>query len=68
MIVGLYRFFGNLLIACLILANVLLIGELLSLLFSRGTYYSALLVKVIKMSIIGFVATLPIVLILDIFV
>lgn len=68
MIVGLYMFFGTLPIIFLILANVLLLWELLSLLFSRGTYYSTFLLKVIKMSIIGFVATLPIVLILGIFV
>ena len=67
MIVGLYMFFGNLLITYLGLAIILTLWELLLLLFNRDSDYSDFLVEGIKVSVLWFVAVLPIVLILGIF-
>lgn len=68
MIVVLYMLFGALLITYLGLAIILTLWELLLLLFNRDSDYSDFLVEGIKMSILWFVAVLPIVLILGIFV
>lgn len=68
MIVVLYMLFGNLLITYLGIAIILTLWELLLLLFNRDSDYSDFLVEGIKMSILWFVAVLPIVLILGIFV
>lgn len=68
MIVGLYIFFGSLLITYLVLATILIIGELLLFLFIWDSDYSDFLVQGIKTSILCFVVVLPIVLILGIFV
>jgi len=68
MIVGLYIFFGSLLITYLVLAIILIIGELLLFLFIWDSDYSDFLVQGIKTSILCFVVVLPIVLILGIFV
>lgn len=68
MIVVLYMLFGNLLITYLGLAIILTLWELLLLLFNRDSDYSDFLVEGIKVSALWFVAVLPIVLILGIFV
>ena len=68
MIVGLYIFFGSLLITYLVLAIILIIGELLLFLFIWDSDYSDFLVQGVKTSILCFVVVLPIVLILGIFV
>ena len=52
MIVGLYIFFGSLLITYLVLAIILIIGELLLFLFIWDSDYSDFLVQGIKTSIL----------------
>lgn len=68
MITALYVFFGLLLTFYMFLSITLLTVELLLILFSRGTKHNSLLRWSAKMSTLGFFGTLPIVLILGIFV